>query len=74
VADKDTEILEQLRQAASDLTKEHNVDHFVYFPTEDAARAAAAALVDRAYRVEVSSNESGSRWVAKEAAAGAHDG
>lgn len=52
----DAQVLAQLAKAGSDLSKPHDIEFFLYFPTEAAAKAAAAeiegagfhAVIDRA--------------------------
>ena len=39
--DADALVIRQLRAAGSDLTKPHEIDFYLYFPSEPAARAAA---------------------------------
>jgi hypothetical protein len=45
----DAEVIEQLRQAGSDLSKPHEIEFFLYFPAEANAEAAAKALPDRGF-------------------------
>ena len=42
--DLDRLVLDQLKQAGSDLTKPHDIDFFLYFPTEQAANEAAKEI------------------------------
>jgi hypothetical protein len=39
--DLDQQVLDQLKQAGSDLSKPHDIDFFLYFPTEASANEAA---------------------------------
>src|SRR5438067_5192238 len=39
-ADPDQQVLDQLKKAGSDLSKPHNIEFFLYFPTEDLANQA----------------------------------
>ena len=42
--DLDRLVLDQLRQAGSDLSKPHDIEFFLYFPTEQAANEAAKEI------------------------------
>ena len=42
--DLDQGVLDQLKKAGSDLSKPHNIEFFLYFPTEAAANEAAKAI------------------------------
>lgn len=42
--DLDQQVLDQLKQAGSDLSKPHDIEFFLYFPTEAAANEAAKAV------------------------------
>ena len=58
----DAEVIEQLRQAGSDLSKPHPIEFYFYFPTEGAADKACEKLASQSYSVVVrpsaSTNES----------------
>src|SRR4051794_13152266 len=43
-ANVDAAVIEQLRAAGSDLSKPHELDFFLYFPTEAAAHAASEEI------------------------------
>lgn len=43
-ADPDQQVLEQLRAAGSDLSKPHEMEFYLYFPTEEAAQQAGMKL------------------------------
>jgi len=60
----DGEVIAQLREAGSDLSKPHPVEFFLYFPTEEAAGRAQSRLADRGFTVEVEQAEQGPDWVA----------
>jgi hypothetical protein len=49
----DAEVIEQLRQAGSDLRKPHPIEFFFYFPTESAANRACGDLRFQDFSVTV---------------------
>lgn len=49
----DAEVIEQLRQAESNLEKPHPIEFFFYFPTETAADSACDVLKSRDFSVSV---------------------
>src|SRR5262245_53183078 len=49
----DSVVIENLRDAGSDLTKPHDVDFNLYFPDEAAARRVGAKLSGDGYQVSV---------------------
>jgi hypothetical protein len=51
--DPDLLVLEQLRNAGSDLAKPHSPEFFLYFPQEGPARGASQALEAEGYSVRV---------------------
>jgi hypothetical protein len=55
--------LAQLARAGDDLTKPTDVVNFIYFPSEVAARSAAAALEPEGYRVNVQRAVMGTKWL-----------
>lgn len=61
--DGDAMTLDELAHAGSDLTREHNIEFFLYFPDEPAARAVAGQLQDEGVLVEVSRAADGSDWL-----------
>ena len=61
---EDRAVLEQLRQAGSDLSRPHPIDHYLYFPKEDAARSAANVLRGEGYRVDVRVGADEVNWLA----------
>lgn len=63
VADNpDAQVLEQLRDAGSDLTKPHPVQFFLYFPTEASARE-AAGQIGELYQITVDRAADGPDWL-----------
>lgn len=50
---EDLQVVEQLVKAGSDLSLRHPVDHYLYFPSEAKARAAASRLQSLEFSVEV---------------------
>jgi len=57
--DKNT--LAQLQEAGSDLSKPHEIDYWLYFPTQQFAQAAAAELKGKGFLVK-SVAQSGKEW------------
>jgi hypothetical protein len=55
----DAELLQTIRDAGTDMSRRREVAHFVFFDTEEQARAAAAALPDE-YETEAYGTEG---WV-----------
>lgn len=51
--DPDAAVIEQLRQAGSDLSKPHPMEFFSYFPNEDAARSACETMEAQGFSVSV---------------------
>jgi hypothetical protein len=54
----DVAVLSQLRQAGSDLKKPHEIEFFLYFPSEASAHKVGGTLSQRGFRVEVKSGTS----------------
>jgi hypothetical protein len=61
--DLDEATLVQLRKAGSDLTKPHTMDFYLYFPSESAARQAAARMEETGFQVEVKKAAKGNDWL-----------
>jgi len=53
IPDLDQAVLVQLRKAGSDLSKPHNIEFFLYFPTRSVAEMAASPIRDAGFEVEV---------------------
>ena len=62
-ADADQQVLNQLREAGSNLVKPHDIEFFLYFPTEKSANAAALELRNEGVDVEVKPAADGSAWL-----------
>jgi hypothetical protein len=52
-ADSDRKVLANLAENGADLEQPHEIDWFLYFPTETQARAAERVLADHEYQVQV---------------------
>jgi hypothetical protein len=62
-ADADQQVLDQLREAGSDLSKPHPLEFYLYFPTEELAHRAAEKIADDGYSVEVKRAAQRSDWL-----------
>lgn len=62
-ADGDAATLDELAHAGSDLTREHNIEFFLYLPDEESAQAVARQLQEEGAVVEVSQAADGSDWL-----------
>ncbi len=60
--DPDMQVLLQLEEAGSDLSKEHSIEFFFYFPTEAQARAATGEIAGDGFEVLVEPAVEGSEW------------
>ena len=61
--DPDQQVLEQLRAAGSDLSKPHEMEFFLYFPSEEAAQQAGSKLETEGFDGEVRSASDRAAWV-----------
>jgi len=61
--DLDQAVLVQLRKAGSDLSKPHNIEFFLYFPTPSVAEMAAPTTRDAGFEVEVKRAAQGDTWL-----------
>jgi hypothetical protein len=61
--DLDESVLIQLRKAGSDLSKPHNIEFFLYFPTQAVAEQAASRIRDEGFHVEVKRAAKGDDWL-----------
>jgi len=59
----DQKTIDQLRAAGSDVTKPHEIDFYLYFPTEAEAGEAAATLTGRGYRATVRPGADNKNWL-----------
>jgi hypothetical protein len=61
--DSDESVLIQLKKAGSDLSKPHNIEFFLYFPTESVAEQAASRIHDEGFHVNVQRGTKGDAWL-----------
>ena len=61
--DLDASVLFQLRKAGSDLSKQHAVEFFLYFPTQAIAEQAAGQIRDGGFQVQVRPGSTGKDWL-----------
>ena len=61
--DLDNSVLIQLRKAGSDLSKPHESEFFLYFPTEAIAEQAASQIREADFEVTVKQAAKGSEWL-----------
>lgn len=62
-ADTDQQVLNQLQEAGSDLSKPHPLEFYLYFPAEESAHQAAEMIADDGFSVEVKRAAQGSAWM-----------
>jgi regulator of RNase E activity RraB len=61
--DLDGSVLVQLRRVGSDLSKPHNLEFFLYFPTQSVAEEAALQIRNAGFEVEVKKGAQGDQWL-----------
>ena len=61
--EQDQEILDHLKERGSDLTVPHEVEFYVYFPTEKDAQAASHLITQKGFRIHILADPSGNRWL-----------
>lgn len=61
--DLDDAVLAQLKKAGSELSKPHNIEFFLYFPSQDAAESAASSIRNAGFEVNVSRAAQGDSWL-----------
>ena len=61
--DDDRVVLQQLREAGSDLSKPHQLEFYLYFPTEEAAGKAAEKLETEEFEGEMRRAPDLTRWM-----------
>jgi len=61
--DLDQSVLAQLRKAGSDLSKPHNLEFFLYFPTQSIAEESALPMRNAGFRVDVKRAAQGDAWL-----------
>lgn len=62
VEDPDGATLDELARAGSDLTREHLVEFYLYFPLEAAARETATLLQQEGFETRMSRNDKEQDW------------
>lgn len=62
-ADDDRAVLQQLREAGSDLSKPHQIEFYLYFTTEEAAGKAAEKLEAEGFEGEMRRAPDLTRWM-----------
>lgn len=62
VEDPDGATLDELARAGSDLTHEHLIEFYLYFPTEAAAAGCATILAQEGFATQVSQAEGKKDW------------
>jgi hypothetical protein len=62
-SDPDELVLIQLRKAGSDLSKAHEVEFFLYFPTEVVAEQAASHIREAEFEAKVEQSAKGNDWL-----------
>jgi hypothetical protein len=60
-ANPNAEVIKRLKAVGSDLSKEHQIEFFLYFPAEQAAQAAGAEMAAEGFQIEVGLAPEGSR-------------
>ena len=61
--DPDQQVLDQLKKAGSNLSKPHDIDFFLYFPTKDSASDAAKTLAGDVDTVKVEPGADKQTWL-----------
>jgi regulator of RNase E activity RraB len=61
--DLDPTVLVQLRKSGSDLSKPHQIEFFLYFPTRAVAEKASLDIRDAGFEVEVRAAGQGDSWL-----------
>jgi hypothetical protein len=62
-ADPDQMVLEHLKKAGSDLSKPHNLEFFIYVPTEADAMEIAPRIKEAGFAVDVRQAAQGPGWL-----------
>jgi len=62
-ADLDQLVLVQLRKSGSSLSRPHNIEFFLYFPTQSVAEKAGVNIRDAGFEVEVKRAAQGESWL-----------
>lgn len=61
--DLDESVLIQLKKAGSDLSIPHNIEFFLYFPTESVTEQAASRIRNEGFHVNVQRGAKGDAWL-----------
>lgn len=61
--DLDQQVLDQLKKAGSDLSKPHNIDFFLYFPTDALANEAAKEVGTEVDRLRIQRGAGTADWL-----------
>jgi len=61
--DLDGRTLKQLRKAGSDLSKPHNIEFFLYFPSRESAERAGQKIKQLGLDTKVTPSAAGGRWL-----------
>lgn len=59
----DQAVLRSLKEAGSDLSRPHPVNHYLYFPKEDSAHRAAQELRAEGYDIQLRLGADGVNWL-----------
>lgn len=59
----DQQVLDQLKDAGSNLNKPHPIEFFLYFPTEELANRAASEVKGEGFNVKVELGADNSSWL-----------
>jgi len=63
VAEEDQRVLDQLREAGSDLSKPHEMEFYLHFPSEEAANVVAMRVKAEGFHAEVKEERPGRAWL-----------
>ena len=63
--DGDQQVLDQLKKAGSDLSKPHNIDFFLYFPTEPSAKEASKDIAGEVDTVKAELAADKKNWMCR---------
>ena len=63
MTNKDQSVLEKLLELGSNMTKPHQIDFFLYFPTKETARLAAKVIEKDGFEVDIQPGEKGEQWL-----------
>jgi len=63
VAEEYQRVLDQLREAGSDLSKPHDMEFYLHFPSEEAANMVAMRVKAEGFHAEVKEERPGRAWL-----------